>query len=292
MTGAKVERALTFDCMGERLVAIVSEPNMAPQVGVLIIVGGPQYRIGSHRQFVLLARRLSAAGVAVMRFDYRGMGDSTGNKQSFERTGPDIAAALTAFTLACPSIQHVALWGLCDGASAALLYWQGSADPRISGMVLLNPWVRSEATLAKVHLKRYYPQRLVSRNFWARLVAGKIDLIHALRSVVASFVASNFMHLRETSDLQSQFRSKMGDALMRFRGPILLITSRRDVTAMEFLEYCRSIGAYGELMARETLEHHGSAAADHTFSSAAWREDVEQVTLNWLRRRFLDAGAA
>lgn len=286
-----MERALTFDCMGERLVAIVSEPNIAPQVGVLVIVGGPQYRVGSHRQFVLLARRLSEAGVAVMRFDYRGMGDSTGDKQSFEQTGPDIAAALTAFTAACPSIQHVALWGLCDAASASLLYWHGSADPRVSGMVLLNPWVRSDATLAKVHLKQYYPQRLVSRNFWGRLIAGKIDVIPAMRALAGSFVASYRMHLRQTADVQRLFQSKMGDALMGFRGPILLITSGRDLTAMEFLEYCRSSGTYGELMARETVEHYASAAADHTFSSAAWRGDVEQATLNWLRRRFLDPGA-
>jgi exosortase A-associated hydrolase 1 len=286
VTETIVERALTFDCMGETLVAIVSEPKAAPKVGVLVVVGGPQYRAGSHRQFVLLGRRLSEAGIAVMRFDYRGMGDSTGNPVSFEQTGPDIAGALTSFLEACPSLQRVALWGLCDAASACLLYWHRSPDPRVSGMVLLNPWVRSEATLAKVHLTQYYPQRLASRDFWVRLIAGKVDVIRALRALAKRFSALNRAHIDGTSRVQFGFQSKMLDALKDFGGPILLITSDRDLTAMEFLEHCRSTGTFEELVARGNVEHHALAAADHTFSSAAWRGDVEQATLNWLQRRF------
>ena len=53
--------------------------------GVLIVTGGPQYRAGSHRQFVLLARFLAARGMAVLRFDYRGMGDSEGAPRDYRR---------------------------------------------------------------------------------------------------------------------------------------------------------------------------------------------------------------
>ena len=81
-----VERALTFDCCGERLVGVVSEPALAGKLGVVVVVGGPQYRVGSHRQFVLFARRLATEGVAVLRFDYRGMGDATGRPRQFEET--------------------------------------------------------------------------------------------------------------------------------------------------------------------------------------------------------------
>ena len=42
---------------------------------VLVVVGGPQVRAGSHRHFVQLARHLATHGHAVMRFDVRGMGD-------------------------------------------------------------------------------------------------------------------------------------------------------------------------------------------------------------------------
>jgi alpha/beta superfamily hydrolase len=53
---------------------------------VLVIVGGPQYRAGSHRQFTLLARSLAEQGFAVLRFDYRGMGDSTGAMRDQQST--------------------------------------------------------------------------------------------------------------------------------------------------------------------------------------------------------------
>ena len=77
-----IEQALTFDCDGERLVGVVAVPERPVPVGVLIVVGGPQYRAGSHRQFVHLARRLAGAGIAAMRFDYRGMGDASGDARS------------------------------------------------------------------------------------------------------------------------------------------------------------------------------------------------------------------
>jgi hypothetical protein len=91
-----VERALMFECGGETLVGVLAEPASPAMVGVLIIVGGPQYRAGSHRQFVLLSRQLAATGVAAMRFDYRGMGDSTGSPSSFDDVSEDIAAAIDA----------------------------------------------------------------------------------------------------------------------------------------------------------------------------------------------------
>jgi alpha/beta superfamily hydrolase len=97
-------------------------PEKQPACGVLVVVGGPQYRVGSHRQFLLLSRRLASEGYPVMRFDYRGMGDGGGAMRSFEDVSADIGAAIEAFQRRCPSVRRIVLWGLCDAASAALLY--------------------------------------------------------------------------------------------------------------------------------------------------------------------------
>ena len=77
------EMPVVFDCEGSRLVGIAALPARPAATGVLIIVGGPQYRAGSHRQFTLLARHLADAGYPTMRFDYRGMGDSAGRMLAF-----------------------------------------------------------------------------------------------------------------------------------------------------------------------------------------------------------------
>ena len=75
---------VAFACGQDWLLGVVTRPEKPRSRGVLVAVGGPQYRAGSHRQFVLLANDLAAQGYAVMRFDYRGMGDSTGEPRTFE----------------------------------------------------------------------------------------------------------------------------------------------------------------------------------------------------------------
>ena len=107
------EQAITFACQGEQLVGVVSLPQGLPTptstTGLIIVVGGPQYRAGSHRQFVLLARAVAAAGTPVLRFDYRGMGDSTGALHTFEKVNDDIAAAISALQATVPSIKALSL---------------------------------------------------------------------------------------------------------------------------------------------------------------------------------------
>ncbi len=135
--------ALAFSCEGERLYGVLDLPARAHKRGVLVVVGGPQYRAGSHRQFTLLARTLADQGIAAMRFDYRGMGDSEGEPRSFESIDADLRAAIDTFFREAPGLEEVVLWGLCDAASAALLY--AATDARVAGLVLLNPWVRTES---------------------------------------------------------------------------------------------------------------------------------------------------
>ena len=82
------ESALWIDCEGAAMLGVLTQPprpTVTVRIGVLIVVGGPQYRVGSHRQFTLLARRLAAQGYPTLRFDYRGMGDSGGERRRFTK---------------------------------------------------------------------------------------------------------------------------------------------------------------------------------------------------------------
>ncbi len=77
------------------------------RLGVLIVVGGPQYRVGSHRQFVLLARALAARGFAAMRFDCTGMGDSDGARARRSPTATATSrAAIDAFIAHVPTVDE------------------------------------------------------------------------------------------------------------------------------------------------------------------------------------------
>ena len=88
------EQPVVFDCEDCRLIGIVTLPETTAEAGVIIVVGGPQYRAGSHRQFTLVARHLAEQGIASIRFDYRGMGDSEGDMRNFENIDSDIRAAI------------------------------------------------------------------------------------------------------------------------------------------------------------------------------------------------------
>ena len=276
-----VERALTFDCAAERLVGVLAEPDVASDVGVVIVVGGPQYRVGSHRQFLLFARRLAAEGLAVLRFDYRGMGDSTGSARSFEDVALDVAAAIDALQAACSAVRRVVLWGLCDGASAALMYYEATRDPRVSGMALLNPWVRSDATLARAYLRHYYIHRLLEKAFWAKLARGGVGL-KAARSLFTD-IATASASGDERGGSAATFQERMAGGLEAFPDPVLLLLSERDLTAREFVDHARADPRWRALLARERVSRHEVAEADHTFSTARWRREVEDRTLSWIR---------
>ena len=252
--------------------------------GVLVVVGGPQYRVGSHRQFLLLSRRLASAGYAVMRFDYRGMGDAGGAMRSFEEVSDDIAAAIDAFQRACPAVRRIVLWGLCDAASAALLYVERTNDPRVAGLVLLNPWVRSEASLAQTQVKHYYGQRLLQRAFWAKLFAARVDLRRSLRELWQTLGVA--LRRRPASQPDSRsFQDRMADGWRRFRGGLLLILSGHDYTAREFIEYTTTSASWAGLLGEARLTRIDLAEADHTFSSADQRQAVEEATLEWLTQQ-------
>lgn len=275
------ELPVLMPCAGETLLGIVVQPAQPGPLGVVMVVGGPQYRVGSHRQFVLLARRLAAAGFAVMRFDYRGMGDSSGERRRFDEVDDDIAVAIDTLQRTCPSVQRVVLWGLCDGASAALLFSGRNSGERIAGLCLLNPWVRSEATLARTHIKHYYTRRLFERDFWQRIwrgqyqwrasVAGLIQSVRNMRTRVASAPAE--MH----------FQKQMAHALRGFPGQVLVLLSACDYTAKEFLECARTDPAWAGLLQRPLVQQLEVAHADHTFSRANWRAAAEQAVLDWLQ---------
>jgi exosortase A-associated hydrolase 1 len=277
------EQTLGFACEGERLLGILARPaGRHAAVGVLVVVGGPQVRVGSHRQFVLLARHLAVAGFPVLRFDVRGMGDSSGAQHSFEQIGPDIGAAIDAFTAACPGLERVALWGLCDGASAALLYLHQRRDPRVAGLMLLNPWVRSEASLARTHVKYYYRQRLMERAFWRKLASGQVAL-SALSGLWRNIGATLGSRSAGAQAGPASYQDRMAQAWVAFAGPRLLLLSERDHTANEFLEYTAADAAWRAALVARPAERVKLAGADHTCSTPGAQAQAQAASLAWLQ---------
>jgi exosortase A-associated hydrolase 1 len=280
------EDALVFECEGRSLVGILSGAGLPAERGVLIVVGGPQYRAGSHRQFTLLARHLAEHGVPALRFDYRGIGDSDGEVRTFEGVGADIRCAIDRFFASVPGLKGVVIWGLCDAASAALFY--AHQDARVRGLVLLNPWVRTQQGLARAHLQHYYLKRLFQASLWRKIARGEFRVGEAAGALRGSVV--NAMGRRrspdaidELSESETPLPERMERGLRKFRGRVLFILSGNDLTAQEFKDVVARSRDWQQLLAGGRVTRYDLAEANHTFARRDWRDQVERWTEAWVK---------
>jgi exosortase A-associated hydrolase 1 len=273
------DEAVRFDCCGDALVGILSRPTHARDTGVVILIGGPQYRAGGHRQYVLLARALAAAGYPVLRFDYRGNGDSGGERRTYENVSDDIAAAVDELQIRVPGLRQVVLWGLCGGASAALIYCHERHDSRVVGLCLMNPWVRTETSLARTHVKYYYLRRVLQPEFWRKLASGRMSLA-ALRDFVHNIQLARSASARTPGPMS--FQDRMAAAWHAYAGHMLLMISGRDYTAKEFLDYVQAEPAWARAMEHPRLLRRDLPDADHTCSERPQRAAMQRLIVEWL----------
>ncbi|NRA83758.1 MAG: hydrolase 1, exosortase A system-associated [Gammaproteobacteria bacterium] len=276
------------DCWLTGMIHHTCDNTKTLQQGVIIVVGGPQTRVGSHRQFVLLARYLARNGINVMRFDYAGIGDSEGKDGDFLTAHHDLDAAITQFQLSCPTVAAISLWGLCDAASVILLYFSQYQSPKIRHLILLNPWVEQRQSKAKVLLRHYYLNKMLSKVLWQKMIAGKFDFGAAIKGLVSTF---NKIYSRPTATVnvvatdhktlftQDNFVGYMQQGLAKFSGSASLILSEHDLVAKEFEALIVDNEKWRQLVKNKVVTRLRVTQANHTFSSATWREAVEKFTL-------------
>ncbi len=290
VTTTAPEYAVVFRCLDAELTGIVHRGGPNARMGVVIVVaGGPQYRVGAHRQFVSLARMFAANGYPVMRFDLRGMGDSSGDYVGYEQSGPDIRAAIDAFQRSQPGVQEIVLFGECESASGILFY--AGMDVRVRRIALANPWVRTPGVQAETILKHYYLDRLRSREFWLSVRKGE----YKLGASVASFyrVLTTFAQGRNATRASTQgsgqadfdklpLPNRTAEGLRRFSGKVLLLMSGRDLIAREFDEVTKSSRDWRGLLSDSRITRKDIADADHTFSKPEIKAEAQRTLLDWL----------
>ena len=116
------EQALKIDSGAGWLHGFLHEPGAAARGRVLICPPIFEERKSAHRALVEAARHLAAAGWRVLRFDYRGCGDSGGAFADYAVRDweEDTVAAAARLQAAGPADGPLALLGLRLGGSLAL----------------------------------------------------------------------------------------------------------------------------------------------------------------------------
>jgi exosortase A-associated hydrolase 1 len=217
-----VRRLIEFPCAGARLIGTLDE---APgKIGLLIVSGGNEIRIGAHRGMALLAAALARESIPVFRFDRRGIGDSSGTNRGWRESAPDIAAAAATFT-AETGITRLIAFGNCDAATALALYHQAAG---IDALILANPWVGDEADALPPTsaIRAHYAQRLRDPATYLRALRGGVSF------------GKLFKGLRKTAAPQALQANPIADEITTALGrtPRTVLLATRDNTAVRFLE--------------------------------------------------------
>ena len=275
------ERALLIPFDDSALVGILHEAAAA-NLGLVFVPGGDQYRVGSHRLYVTLARHLARIGVTCLRFDPPGRGDSVGARRDFSDLLPAINAAAETLKNTC-RLKNTGILGLCDGASAALIASPGI--PSLTHLVLINPWVKTTDIEAHSRVTRYYPRRLVSRAFWRRLLTGKVSIVDNIRDI-----AGNLRQLwltKTTQETRSEdaaqgFLRNMKRSAVTFTGTTLVVLSEKDLVAQQFSAWSERSGTLGALQKNKSYTTARISGADHTFSGARDIERLEATLTAWV----------
>lgn len=133
------ERAILF---GEsaRMVGILCQPEgpSTDGLGVVFLNSGILHRVGANRLYVNLARAMADRGLASLRFDFSGVGDSESRKDSLRFEESSVVEAREAMNHLerVAGVKHFILAGLCSGADVG--FWTALEDERVVALAQMD----------------------------------------------------------------------------------------------------------------------------------------------------------
>jgi pimeloyl-ACP methyl ester carboxylesterase len=273
-----MERLIAFRNQGQWLYGMLHRPDgteIAP--AVVLCHGFTGQRLESHRLFVKMARDLAAHGIAALRFDFRGSGESEGHFQDMTISGEisDAEAALRWLMK-----RHHALLPETAGvmASQGMMALQGrqrGIDPARLGLLGLSlggcvsacvagrhPQVVKALALwsAAAHPERFWnadaEKSLAGREFvdWGGNLIGRAFLEEARAGVIRPLAE-----------------------IAHYSGPVLIVHGEKDASVP--LESAQEYAA--AVPGRKAV--HIIAGADHVYSSFPWESEVIRLTREWFQ---------
>ncbi|HEV2352077.1 MAG TPA: alpha/beta fold hydrolase [Terriglobia bacterium] len=242
---------------GKRLRGVIHRSPLPARYGtpgVIFFHGFTGDRMESHWIFVKCARALARAGIASLRFDFFGSGESDGE------------------------FRQVTLQGEISDALAAIHYfrWQRGIDRNRLGLIGLSLGGAIAATVAvEVEAKALVLWAALAHPQQLRALAEKTTTLipggKGLRDYSGHAVSPAFLeNIEKVDPLKS---------IARFKHPTLIIHPEKD----EYLPLSHPrdfFNAAGSDIKEEVI----IPGADHTFTSVEWEREVIGRTVKWLRK--------
>ncbi|WP_407152782.1 alpha/beta fold hydrolase [Bradyrhizobium sp. ORS 86] len=275
-----VERVAHFG-PDKALIGIVAQPARpfpADRLSVVILNTGTIHRVGHHRMYVAMSRRLARAGFTVLRFDFSGLGDSATHRSKqplLQSNFADIGSALS-WLEKTQGISRFILVGLCSGADHAILY--GFSDSRVIGSVLIDPYIPPTAR----YFVDYASRRLRDVRSWRNFRLHKSKLMRRLveRFSYGLYRENAPQHLAYQGLDARASLEEVYDAAVKASIKLLVIcTGRHHAPRQTYRE--QFINAFSNVSFGGSLRLEFFQDADHTFSSAQSRKDLEDLVVKW-----------
>jgi len=287
-----LENTVQFSTNNKKLFGILHIPDgdNSPDIVILMVTGGPQTRVGSHRLYVQLARYLCANGIASFRFDYEGTGDSEGNWVGYKYAGASIQAAIDHLkSNILRSNPNMIIWSLCDGATASLVFAAQNPD-RVQALILCNPYLFHAESRAKTFLKYYYIRRVFEISFWKKLISRQFNVKNSVRSIV-NFAKTSAGEMGQTDhsfdknffglEYEIPLENVIG-SILDLKQKVSYVLSTNDLAAKQFEELIRS-KRLKHVLTRGNHAIRYIKNADHTFSSREAKDFAFHTSLLLIR---------
>lgn len=212
-------------------------------------------KVEVHRIFVIMARRLARYGIASIRFDFRGCGDSSGDFLYTTIKG-EIRDARHAIDFICaqPGIDKDRVGILGFSLGGAIAAYVAGKDPRVKTLALWAPaadlleeeeQIRSENEIKEVRKYKAvdYYGTLIGRSF--------IKEIPKIKPV---------------------------NVVKKFKGPAIIVHGTEDHS----VPLNHSLNFYNALKTKkQKVERYLIDGADHIFGSYVWEEKAINKTLKF-----------
>ena len=243
----RTETQVAFDVQGESVFGVLHVPETIPAPGVVMCHGFTGHKAETHRLFVTTARDFCDHGLVVLRFDFRGSGDSEGEfrDMTISREIQDAQAAVR-FLAGNVSVNpdRIGALGLSLGGCVAACL---SGREHLQALVL---WA------AVAHPKRIFERRFPE--------LGTTDMIDMQGWGLGRGFVEDSRNIHPLEEVK------------KHAGPVLVMHGTKDesVPPSDAKEYCEAIGSRSQLKYVE--------GSDHTFSSFPWKGEAISES-----RRFL-----
>jgi len=253
-----MEEPVTFACKGQQIVGMLHLPEGTGKFpAALLLHGFTGTKSETHRLFVKLSRALAGHGVASLRIDFRGCGDSAGN---FE--------------------DHTIRSQIADAVEALrFLGRQRRIDSRRIGLIGFSLGGAIAAFVAAREKKRIQTMVLLAPVAEGAGILDGLSTPEAVSSLAQTGIADYGGNLVGVAFIRQFAEMKPVRELAQGTSPILIVHGGKDelVPSQQADQYEHAARAAHRVVKKVVIP-----GADHTFSKHVWEQRVITAIVDWL----------